>query len=128
MFRLQATSTKTCPGKVGEITPPQAHMHLHVRSTTGAPRSSTVGTPGIHTSVTGMHGIGVNTPNAAAVAAATSGFDGVVHMPNGMILTIGIASRMLAAGVPAVTVGTTTLKAEGATPNVHINIAPSTNF
>jgi hypothetical protein len=103
-------------------------MHLHVTSTAGAPRRSTVGTPGTHTSVTGMHGIGVSTPSAAAVAAATSGFDGVMHMPNGMIFTIGAASRMLAEGVSVVTVGTTTLNGEGATPNVHINTAPSTNF
>jgi hypothetical protein len=75
-----------------------------------------------------MHGIGVSTPKAAAVAAATSGFDGVMHMPNGMILTIGTASRMLAEGVSVVTVGITTLNGEGATPNVHISIAPSTNF
>ncbi len=35
----------------------------------------TVGDPGAHgVGVTGMQGIGVNTPNAAAVAAATIGF------------------------------------------------------
>jgi hypothetical protein len=45
-----------------------------------------------------------------------------------MIFTIGAASRMLAEGVPVMTVGTTTLNGEGATPNVHISIAPSINF
>jgi hypothetical protein len=45
-----------------------------------------------------------------------------------MILTIGAASKILAAGIsPAVTVGTTTFNAEGATPNVHISSAPSVN-
>lgn len=35
----------------------------------------TVGDPGDHgAGITGMHGIGVKTPNAAAVAAATAGF------------------------------------------------------
>jgi len=126
--RLQASVKITCPGKVGVITPPQSHMHMQVSSAAGAPRSITVGTPGVHTSVTGMHGIGVSTPKAAAVAAATSGLDGVMHMPNGMMLTIGAASKILAAGIsPAVTVGTTTFNAEGATPNVHISTAPSVN-
>jgi hypothetical protein len=36
-----------------------------------------------------MHGIGVSTPNAAAVAAATAGFVGVMHIPKGWTLTIG---------------------------------------
>jgi hypothetical protein len=37
-----------------------------------------------------MHGIGVSTPMAAAVAAATAGFAGDMHMPNGMMLTMGL--------------------------------------
>jgi hypothetical protein len=36
-----------------------------------------------------MHGIGVNTPMAAAVAAATAGFAGDMHMPNGVMFAIG---------------------------------------
>jgi hypothetical protein len=60
--------------------------------------------PGIHgLVVTGTHGTGVSTPIAAEVAAATSGFEGVPHMPNVGMLTIGANAWMLAAGVSQVT-------------------------
>jgi hypothetical protein len=72
------------------ITPAQLHMHLDVLSSIGCPPSITVGAPGTQgAEVAGMHGIGVNTPIAAAVAAATVGFAGDMHMPNGMIFAIG---------------------------------------
>ncbi len=55
-----------------------------------------VGAPGIHgEAVAGRQGagVGVKTPRAAVVAAvvaaATAGFDWVVHMPNGMIFFRG---------------------------------------
>ena len=54
------------------------------------PPTNTVGDPGAQgAAVTGTQGIGVKTPNAAAVAAATCGFAMEVHIPKGMILTIG---------------------------------------
>ena len=72
------------------ITPAQLHMHLDVLSSIGWPPSITVGAPGTQgADVAGMHGIGVNTPIAAAVAAATVGFAGDMHMPNGMMFAIG---------------------------------------
>jgi hypothetical protein len=37
-----------------------------------------------------MQGMGVRTPMAATVAAATIGFAGDMHMPNGMIFTMGM--------------------------------------
>jgi hypothetical protein len=37
-----------------------------------------------------MHGMGVSTPKAAAVAAATEGFAGDMHMPKGMMFTKGM--------------------------------------
>lgn len=37
----------------------------------------------------GTHGIGVRTPEAAAVAEATVGFDMDVHMPKGPMFTKG---------------------------------------
>ena len=46
---------------------------------------------------TGMHGCGVSTPNAAAVAAATCGLAMLMHIPNGIMLTIGMWSMMFAA-------------------------------
>jgi hypothetical protein len=52
---------------------------------------STVGDPGVQgAAVTGIQGIGVRTPRAAAVAEATVGFAMELHMPNGMIFTMGM--------------------------------------
>ena len=64
----------------------------------------TVGEPGIQGAIViGIQGIGVNTPKAAAVAAATIGLARDWHMPNGRTLTIGLLSIMLAAGVVVIT-------------------------
>jgi len=41
-----------------------------------------------------MQGIGVSTPNAAAVAAATVGFAIDMHIPNGMMFIIEMWSMM----------------------------------
>lgn len=40
--------------------------------------------------VQGMQGMGVSTPNAAAVAAATMGFAGLEHIPKGRMFKNGI--------------------------------------
>jgi hypothetical protein len=70
----------------------------------------------------GIHGIGVKTPIAAAVAAATCGLDIDMHMPKGGMLTIGLFSMIVAAaGPPAFTIPTgSTFSADGAAPKVHI--------
>ena len=87
----------------------------------------TVGEPGAHgAGVTGTHGMGVRTPRAAAVAAATVGFDGELHMPNGGMFTMGALSMIVAAGGPPAStwlVGKTT-RLLGATPKLHCIIAP----
>jgi hypothetical protein len=110
-----------------EITPPHAHIHLDVLLSAGMLLIMTVGEPGAHGAVvTGMHGMGVSTPMAAAVADATVGLAMDMHMPNGGMFTIGFMSMMLAAGGPphmVLFVGST-FSALGATPNVHIIIAP----
>ena len=50
----------------------------------------TIGEPGAQgAGVTGTHGIGVNTPKAAAVADATAGLAMDMHMPKGGMLVIG---------------------------------------
>ena len=89
--------------------------------------SSTVGAPGTHGEVVfGMQGMGVSTPSAAAVAAATVGFAGLLHIPNGMMLTIGLWSMMFAAGtndVITLLTGRTTSEL-GATPKLHCSKAP----
>lgn len=119
--------TLVCPGLSTEIDPPHVHNSLQLLLTIGIEPSSTAGTPGNHgAAVAGTHGIGVRTPNAAAVAAATVGFDGEVHMPNGGTFTIGAKCELLAdgtAGVTIVVLGITT-RFDGATPNVHIIVAP----
>jgi hypothetical protein len=72
-----------------------------------------------------MQGIGVNTPKAAAVAAATVGLAIDIHIPNGGMFTKGLLSIMLAAGAPPIILFTgNTLRALGATPKLHIIIAP----
>ena len=82
-----------------EITPPHRHVHLLVLLSAGMLSMSTVGEPGAHGArVFGMHGMGVKTPSAAEVAAATVGFAGLMHIPNGRILSIGTWSMILAAG------------------------------
>jgi hypothetical protein len=91
--------------------------------------SITVGEPGTHgATVFGIQGIGVSTPRAAAVAAATIGLAMDMHIPNGITFTIGMLSIMLAAGGPpaiVLFVGKI-FSVPGARPNVHIVIAPET--
>src|SRR3954451_18034243 len=82
--------------------------------------------PAIHgAGVTGMQGIGVSTPIAAAVADATAGFAGQQHIPNGMMFVIGMWSMMLAAGAVTSTrlMGSITFSALGAIPKLHCSIA-----
>lgn len=109
------------------MTPAHMHMRVDVLSSVGISASKTVGAPGTQgATVAGMQGIGVSTPIAAAVAAATIGFAGDIHMPNGMIFTRGILSMMLASGISSVStmfVGNTTSEL-GAMPIVHIRVAP----
>jgi len=76
--------------------------------------------------VTGTHGIGVSTPNAADVVAATAGFAGLVHIPKGIMFTIGMWSIIFAAGWFSVRTRFTgrTTNELGASPIVHIIDAP----
>ena len=72
-----------------------------------------------------MHGMGVSTPIAAAVAAATVGLDGLLHIPNGVILTIGIWSMMLASAWEDMTrAAGSTLRTDGAAPKEQLIAAP----
>jgi hypothetical protein len=76
--------------------------------------------------VFGMHGMGVRTPSAAAVADATVGFMSDVHMPNGGKFTIGFLSMIVAAGAGVSTfVLDVTIRVDGAVPNEHIRPAPA---
>ena len=89
--------------------------------------SRTLGLVGVHgAGTTGTQGMGVNTPNAAAVALATAGLAIDWHIPNGRILTKGLLSIIFAPGVPSSTRFTgNTFSVEGATPNEHCSSAPA---
>jgi hypothetical protein len=93
---------------------------------------STVGEPGIHGAVvTGMHGCGVSVPSAAAVAAATWGLLGVVHMPNGGMDAIGLLSWIVAASAPPAWTGAPcgiAVSVLGARPNEHVRAAPAVTW
>ena len=66
------------------------HMHFEVSFKAGICAMSTMGEPGVQGAVVfGTQGIGVSTPRAADVAEATVGFASELHMPNGMIFTMG---------------------------------------
>ena len=111
-----------------EIWPAHAHIHLHDAVRAGKLLIVTVGEPGVHgATVLGMHGIGVKTPNAAAVAEATCGLARELHIPNVGMLVMGAKSLIVAAGVVAVTVGADdALNAAGAAPKVQAIMAPVT--
>lgn len=75
----------------------------------GFPRMSVHVLGGDHgAGICGVHGCGVRTPSAAAVAAATAGFAIDVHIPNGMTFANGLLSMILARGVFSVTFGSAT--------------------
>ena len=91
-----------------------------------------IGAPGTQgADVTGIQGMGVSTPSAAAVAEATIGLVGVMHMPKGGIFTMGRCALILAASGPPAFVGIPigiTAKVLGAIPKLHIIMAPITTI
>lgn len=110
-----------------KITPPQAQEHIDPAKRAGMPPYRVVAAGGAQgAGTTGKQGIGVNTPSAAAVAAATVGFAREVHIPNGGIFAPGAMSVIVAAGLPSMMGrGATTIKVDGARPNEHCIIAPA---
>jgi hypothetical protein len=103
------------------------HINLELLFSAGILPINTVGEPGAHgATVLGTQAAGVNTPNFAAVAAATTGLAIELHIPNGKILTMGLLSIMVAAGlldVKTLLFGIT-IRLDGATPKLHCIIAP----
>ena len=65
------------------MTPPKLHIALLELLSAGIPPINTVGEPGNQGVASGVHGMGVRTPMAAAVAEATLGFAMEVHTPKG---------------------------------------------
>lgn len=108
---------------------PLEHMQVAPVHRHGVPPISTLGLIGVHVpAITGMQGCGVNTPNAAAVAAATIGLARELHIANDVILTIGITSRIVPAGfdVPSTVGAEVALNVPGALPNGQESCAPVT--
>ncbi len=104
-------------------------MHFDELLRAGMLPIKTVGDPGTHgATVAGTQGIGVKTPKAAAVAEATVGLAGQLHIPKVGILTIGLLSIILAAGtlLHIVQFVGNTIRLVGAAPKEHCNIAPIT--
>ena len=112
------------------MTPPHAHWQVEPSVSAGDPPTKVRTAPGFQGVVTGTHGIGVSTPRAALVAAATVGFARLVHMPNGGIFTSGTQSAIVAAGRPSMTTREAANGANdaGAIPKLHWINAPSTAF
>jgi hypothetical protein len=69
--------------------------------------------------------MGVSTPSAAAVAAATMGLAMLVHTPKGITLAIGAKFMMVAAGIEvAMALGGVVIRVEGAAPKLHMSVLP----
>jgi hypothetical protein len=120
--RRYGSWTVACPAELNWIVPPHTQLSVDVSPSAGAPPSVTVGAPGDHgAGVAGTQGIGVKVPEAAAVAAATAGLDGLRHRPKGRMLTSGTWSPMFAAGPEAVSTGLGVgMKDAGAAPIEHV--------
>ena len=72
------------------MTPAHEHMQVEVLFKAGCFPIMTVSDPGVQGDVvTGMQGIGVSTPSAAAVAEATVGLAMDMHMPKVGMFTMG---------------------------------------
>jgi hypothetical protein len=115
-----------CPGIWIWITPPQLHMHFEVLLRAGILATNTVGDPGAQgAAVTGTQGMGVRTPRAAAVAAATIGLAMELHIPNGRMFIMGLLSIIFAIGIAVMTLlAGRTIRELGATPKLHCSMAP----
>jgi hypothetical protein len=101
-------------------------MHFDELLRAGMLDTSTVGEPGAHgAAVTGMHGMGVSAPSAAAVAAATIGLAIELHIPKGKMFIIGLLSMILAIGSAVITrLMGNTISVPGASPKEHCKVAP----
>lgn len=87
--------------------------------------------PGVQGEVmSGMQGMGVSTPIAAAVADATVGFDIDWHMPKGGMFATGAKSMIVALGRLFIMglAGDITISDDGAIPNEHCSIAPMQTY
>jgi hypothetical protein len=111
------------------IIPAHMQVFMQVLSSAGWPFTVSTGEPGVHGETTaGMHGCGVSTPRAAAVAAATWGLAGDMHIPKDAMLAIGAKSMIEPTGMSLhVTVGlAVAVNVPGAGLIVQASMAPVT--
>jgi hypothetical protein len=104
------------------ITPPKLHISFDDSLRPGLPPTITVGDPAAQGPAgAGVQGMGVKTPRAAAVAAATAGFARLVHIAKGFTLTKGTLSIIDAAGFESTIapLAGSTVNGDGAVPNEH---------
>ena len=116
-----------CTGAVTWITPAQMQFSVHVLSSEGWRPLRTVAAPGTHgVMVMGRHGCGVSTPDAAEVAAATMGLSRLMHRPNGVIMTMGWWSMIVATDwlLVITRLAGKTVSGLGAMPKLHASSAP----
>jgi hypothetical protein len=107
------------------IMPPHVHMQVLSLSRIGILESIILGFTGIQgDNVIGMQGIGVKTPKAAAVAAATIGFEGDEQVPKGRMFSMGTLAVILAPGplTESSRVMGSTISFPGAAPKAHFTI------
>ena len=112
------------------ITPAHIHMALQLLSNVGNPPVNTAVLPVIQgVTVMGMQGIGVRTPSAAAVAAATMGLAMLEHIPKVGISAMGVKFIIVPTWVIAVTMAMgVAFSVAGAAPKVQLIIAPVTQI
>jgi hypothetical protein len=111
------------------MTPPQAQLQIDPVVRAWFPPIVVRSAPGTQRPITaGLHGIGVSTPSAALVAAATVGFAKLMHIPKVMMFIPGTVSCTEAAGWPSIItllIGMT-ISDDGAMPKLHCMTAPLT--
>ena len=119
---FQGTMMVAWPGFVMVMTPLQRQLSMDVLLSAGKLLTSTVGEPGIQgATVFGTQGAGVKNTGGGLFVA---GFVGLLHIPKGGIFTVGLKSMIVAISMDVFTVPAGIVRLEGATPNVHIIIAP----
>jgi hypothetical protein len=110
---------------------PIPHTNCELLHRHGLPSISSLGLAGTHVPAgTMVHGWGVKTPSAAAVAEATAGFAIDEHIPKLCTFTLGCMSCMVAAGFPPILhrVCDVTVMSDGFEPKVHETFAPVTTI
>ena len=112
-----------CPGDISLINPPELPISVLSFVIAGKLPKKILSDGFDHgEAITGVHGCGVKTPKAAAVAAETAGLPIELHIPNGAIFVIGTLSVMQATGCPHITTFLGAIfKFDGANPKEHCN-------